>query len=171
MRANVIHTDLNACGGAEQLALSTIHAFIEMDMDVELTTAKMPDISKLKNAFGGERVDRLFNQIKKINLLRELPGINFEPTMRLSDTNDANYKARNYDIVVNTHGDVLPYFLPTFSRNTTITYCHFPVAIDSINSRDLAYLRYLAGLGLVDKDIVYGDAKTRNELWQKLRQH
>ena len=172
MRANVIHTDLNPCGGAEHVALGTIHALIEMDMDVELTTARMPDISRLKNAFGVERVDRLFNQIKKINMLGELPvASNFEPTLQLAGSQDANDNARNYDIVVNTHGDVLPYFLPSFSRNTTVTYCHFPVVIDPIHSRNLSYLGYMASLGLVDKDIVNGDANTRNELWQKIRQH
>jgi len=172
MRANVIHTDLNPCGGAEQLALGTIHALIEMDIDVDLTTAKMPDISRLKNAFGDERVGRLFNQIKKINLLGKLPiGINNDSNMHVTGSQDANDKECNYDIVINTHGDVLPYFLPSFSRRTTITYCHFPVAMEPISSRDSSYLRYLADLGLVDKEIVNGDAQTRSEFWHNLRQH
>lgn len=170
MRANVIHTDLNPCGGAEHLALGTIHALIEMDMEVELTTAKMPDISRLKNAFGIERVNRLFNQIKRINMLGKLP-VGFEPTNQSTGTNDADDNGRNYDVAINTHGDVLPYYLPSFSRNTTITYCHFPVAIDYFNCRDLSYLRYLAGQGLIDKDIVNADDKTRNGFWQKLRLH
>jgi len=66
---------------------------------------------------------------------------------------------------------VLPYFLPSFSRRTTITYCHFPVAMEPINPRDLSYLRYLADLGLVDKEIVNGDAQTRSEFWHNLRQY
>lgn len=172
MRANVIHTDLNPCGGAEQVALGTIHALIEMGIDVELTTANMPDISKLKNAFGDQRVGRLFSQIKKIDLLGRLPiGINNEPAIGVTGSQDANNNVGNQDIVINTHGDMLPYFLPSFSRHAAITYCHFPVAMAPINSRNLSYLKYLADLGLVDKKIVIGDAQSRNDFWHSLRQH
>lgn len=168
MRANVIHTDLNPCGGAEQLALGTIHALVEMDMEVELSTARMPDISRIKNAFGDDKVGGLFKKIKKINLLGKLPiGIN-APSMRVTGSQDANREC-TYDIVINTHGDVLPYFLPSCSRRS-ITYCHFPVAIEPISARSLSYLKYLANLGLVDNAIVNGDAQTRSEFWQNLRQ-
>ena len=161
----MIHTDLNPCGGAEQLAVGTIQALIELDIDVDLTTARSPDISRLKNAFGDERVGKIFNQIKKLNFLGKLP---IDPTIRTTRSQDAQ---RDYDIVINTHGDVLPYFLPSFSRSTAITYCHFPVAIEPINSRDQSYLKYLGELGLVDKGIVNGDAQTRNEFWHNLREH
>ena len=172
MRANVIHTDLNPCGGAEQLALGTIHALIEMDIDVELTTARMPDISRLKNAFGDERVGTLFSQISKISLLGKLPiGVNSEATINVCSSQDANNKECKNDIILNTHGDVLPYFLPSFSRRTTITYCHFPVAIVPITSRDLSYLRYLANQGLVDNEILNSDPQTLSEFWHKLQQH
>ncbi len=172
MRANVIHTDLNPCGGAEQVALGTIHALIEMGMDVDLTTANMPDIPRLKNAFGVERVGRIFTQIKKINLLGKLPiGIENEPAMHATGAQDVFNEVDNHDIVINTHGDMLPYFLSSFSPRTAITYCHFPVAIEPINSRNLSYLRYLTRLGLVDKKIVNGDARTRNHFWHSLRQH
>ena len=173
MRANVIHTDLNPCGGAEQLSLGTIHALIEMNVDVELTTAKVPDISRLKNAFGEERVGRLFNQIKRINLLGKLPiSINNEPTMNGTRSNDDhNGDLRDYDVVLNTHGDMLPYFLPTFSAQDTITYCHFPVAVDLINSRGVSYMRYLANLGLIDKEIVDFDPETSSRFWHNLREH
>jgi glycosyltransferase involved in cell wall biosynthesis len=172
MRAHVIHTDLNPCGGAEQVALGTIHALIEMGIDVELSTANMPDIPRLKNAFGDERVGRLFIQIKKINLLGKLPiDINNEPAMHAIGTQDVNDKVGNYDIVINTHGDMLPYFLSSFSPRTAVTYCHFPVAMGLINSCNLSYLKYMAHLGLVDKKIVNGDARSRNDFWRSLRQH
>ena len=172
MRAHVIHTDLNPCGGAEQVALGTIHALIEMGMDVELSTATMPDIPRLKNAFGDERVGILFTQIKKIDLLGKLPiGINNEPAIQATGAQDVYNEVDNHDIVINTHGDMLPYFLPSFSPRTAITYCHFPVAIEPINSRNLSYLRYLVRLGLVDKKIVNGDARSRNDFWRSLRQH
>jgi alpha-1,2-mannosyltransferase len=166
LRANVIHTDLNPCGGAEQLAIGTIQALLELGIDVDLTTAKPPDISRIKNAFGDDRVGRIFNQIKKVNFLGELP---IDPNLR--STSSQHAKDCNYGVVINTHGDVLPYFLPSFSRSTAITYCHFPVAIEPINSSDQSYLKYLGDLGLVAKEIVNGDAQTRNGFWHNLREH
>ncbi|HEX5519014.1 MAG TPA: hypothetical protein VFX18_01095 [Candidatus Nitrosocosmicus sp.] len=64
LKANFIYSDLNACGGAERLALVTMQAVLEMDigidmdrdMDVgiELTTLEKPDAKKIENAFGKE---------------------------------------------------------------------------------------------------------------------
>lgn len=171
MRANVIHTDLNPCGGAEQLSIGTIHALIEMDIDVELTTVRRPDISRLKNAFGDERIGRLFDRIKKFSLLGKLPiGFDSDVPFDVRRCQDANNKEFIHDIVINTHGDVLPYYLPSFSPRTAITYCHYPVAMDPIRSRDLSYLKYLADLALVDKKILNGDAQTQSEFWHNLQQ-
>jgi glycosyltransferase involved in cell wall biosynthesis len=171
MKANVIHTDLNPCGGAEQLSIGTIHALIEMDIEVELTTVRRPDISRLKNAFGDERMGRLFDRIKKFNLLGKLPiGFHSDAPIDARSGKDANNKEFIHDIVINTHGDVLPYYLPSFSPRTTIVYCHYPVAIDPIRSRDLSYLKYLSDLGLVGKEILNGDAQTQSEFWYNLQQ-
>src|SRR5574339_925735 len=102
MRANVIHTDLNPCGGAEQLSLGTIQALIEMDYEVELTLARPPDIARLKKAFGEKRVGKLFDQVKRINSLGRLPIGNGAGPAKASDG-----VRSEYDIQVNTHGDML----------------------------------------------------------------
>jgi glycosyltransferase involved in cell wall biosynthesis len=173
MRANVIHTDLNPCGGAEQLALGTIHALTEMNVEVELTTARPPDILRLKIAFGAERIDRLFDRIKRLNPLGKLPvGINQEQTVNTDQSEDAYGREHGeYDVIINTHGDFLPWFPSSHSRQDTITYCHFPVALDLINSRSTWYLRYLANLGLIEKEIVDIDNESRNIFWRDLRQY
>jgi len=168
MRANIIHTDLNPCGGAEQVALGTIQALVEMNFDVELTTAREPNISRLKCAFGAERVGRLFNKIKRINslgmLLIDANGGSTKPGQ------DDEWRTRDYDININTHADMLPYFLPSFSRRNTIAYCHFPVAIDLIDSHDVSYFAYLTNSKLIDEQIP-DDTENRGKMWRDLRQH
>lgn len=138
-----MHVDLNPCGGAEQVALATLQALIEMGIDVELALARNPHISRLKSAFGDKRIDAIFSQIKGIDLLDGLL-----------------LKAQNYDngiinddmITINTHGDMLPYYLPHFSKTNAITYCHYPLVAELVEQRDLSYANYLMDLGLVRFD-------------------
>jgi len=137
MKANVVHMDLNPCGGAEQVAIATIQALVDLDIDVDLTLAKRPDIPKLVKVFGQERIGQVFNRIGKINPLGSLM--------------DTDHSHQDYDITVNTHGDMLPYYHPSSSssRSNTITYCHYPVAAEFILQHDRAYLERLADLRLV----------------------
>ncbi|MGI0039124.1 MAG: hypothetical protein ACREAO_04840, partial [Nitrososphaera sp.] len=88
-RANVVHTDLDPCGGAEQLTVATLQALLEMGMKVDLTVAKAPDLKRLENAFG-KRVGRIFGQIGEIR-----------PLGRIFDEADPG----GYDVTINTHGD------------------------------------------------------------------
>ena len=136
--------DLNPCGGAEHVALSTMEALIEMGIDIELTTARIPDISRLKKVFGAYKINTIFNRVKRINLFDSLPVIVDNDCNKTKDT-----------ITINTHGDVLPYYLPNFSSSNAITYCHYPILVDAIRERDPFYLKYLAGLGLVKSDREY----------------
>ncbi|MFL6442069.1 MAG: hypothetical protein ACJ702_08940, partial [Nitrososphaeraceae archaeon] len=48
---------------------------------------------------------------------------------------------KRYDLTINTHGDMLPYF----SKSNSITYCHFPLAKYLIDSKDPEYSRFLKG--------------------------
>jgi glycosyltransferase involved in cell wall biosynthesis len=134
-RANVVHTDLDPCGGAEQLAVATLQALLEMGVKVDLTVAKAPDLKRLENAFG-KRVGRIFSQIGKI-----------KPLGRIFDEVDPY----DYDVTINTHGDILPYFRKSFSRRNSITYCHFPVASDYARDHDQGYLQNFAAMGLIDR--------------------
>lgn len=136
MKANVVHIDLNPCGGAEHVAIATIRALIGMGIDVELTTARVPDISKLRNAFGSEKINMIFNSIKKINLLDSLPSAG------------KSHADNGGTITINTHGDMLPYHLAYFSGKNSVTYCHYPLAIELIRRRDPFYAKYLTNLGL-----------------------
>ncbi|MGI0019209.1 MAG: glycosyltransferase family 4 protein [Nitrososphaera sp.] len=133
-RANVVHTDLDPCGGAEQLAVATLQALVEMGIQVDLTVAKAPDLKRLENAFG-KRVGRIFDRIREIKPLGRI----FE-----ADPGD-------YDLTINTHGDILPYFTESFSRRNAVTYCHYPVAADYVRDRDQAYLQSFAAMGLIDR--------------------
>jgi glycosyltransferase involved in cell wall biosynthesis len=167
MKVNVVHTDLNPCGGAEQVALVTIQALLEMDIDVELTTARIPDISRLKKAFGSERIDAFYHRIRRLNLFHRLP-------IESKDHNTASSEV----ITINTHGDMLPYYLSTFSSSNAITYCHYPLVVEFSREHDLAYLQYLRDLGLVKMDagrVGNNDmrSKTQNSvsyLWQELEE-
>jgi hypothetical protein len=53
---------------------------------------------------------------------------------------EANYRKR-YDITINTHGDALPYYNCHFSKNNSLTQCHFPTAKYHIDSQDEQYLK------------------------------
>jgi glycosyltransferase involved in cell wall biosynthesis len=51
-----------------------------------------------------------------------------------------NTIGKEYDIIINTHGDIVPYYNKSLSKNNAITYCHFPSAKSFIESEDKAYL-------------------------------
>lgn len=148
-KANVIHTDLDPCGGAEQVAIATLQALVEMGMQVDLTVVRPPDLKRLENAFG-RRVGKIFDKIGKIKPLGKI----FEA--------DAG---TGYDVTINTHGDLLPYYVPSFSRRNAITYCHYPVAAEYVRDHDPAYLKSLVRMGLIDKD------DDQSASWAKIAEH
>jgi glycosyltransferase involved in cell wall biosynthesis len=184
VKANIVHSDLNPCGGAEQVAIATIQALIEMeDIDIELTTARTPNLLRLRSAFGVETVDTIFKHIKRINPLRSLPvvGNNY------SDAERSGVDAHgSCDVItINTHGDMLPYYLPHFSRTNAITYCHYPIAIELAQAQDPDYLGYLLNLDLIkmggkaskDDDnenknnniLLFGKQRRNFSLWQGIQ--
>jgi glycosyltransferase involved in cell wall biosynthesis len=128
LKANLVYSDLNPCGGGERLTLATIQALVEMDINIELTTLQKPDITRLENAFG-KRIASVIENIKKINILDAWEE------QSISD----NISGKNYDLVINTHGDIAPYYHKSMSKDNAITYCHFPSAKSFIESEDKAY--------------------------------
>ncbi|HEX5519015.1 MAG TPA: hypothetical protein VFX18_01100 [Candidatus Nitrosocosmicus sp.] len=55
-----------------------------------------------------------------------------------------NVKDKDYDIVINTHGDIDPFYNDDLCKKNTITYCHYPTAKSLIEKEDKDYLeRYL----------------------------
>ena len=145
-RANVVHTDLNPCGGAEQLAIATLQALVEMGARVDLTVARKPDLRRLEDAFG-KRVGAIFDRICETKPLGRL----FEPD------------PASYDITINTHGDILPYYAPSLSRRNYVAYCHFPVAAEYVRDRDQFYLQNFVKMGLLDR--------ADNDAWEKVAEN
>ena len=128
MKANIIYSDLNPCGGGERLTLVTMQAILEMGIDIELTTLEKPNITKLENAYG-KGIASIIKSIKKINILRVLDEQSINNIMK-----------EGYDIIINTHGDIVPYYNKSFSKKNAITYCHYPSAKFFIQSQNKAYL-------------------------------
>jgi glycosyltransferase involved in cell wall biosynthesis len=148
LRANVIHADLNPCGGAEQLALATLQALTGMGMQVDLTVARQPDLARLGKAFGKERMRWIFGRIT-VRPLGRIP-VDFDWHTGMLVLGQAASGMQEYGIVINTHADILPYYLPSFSGRAYVTYCHYPVAADYARQRNADYLDSLVDLGLLD---------------------
>lgn len=132
MIANVIHTSLNARGGGERLAVATIEALSSTGIDVELGTYEKPDYELIRDAYG----EGIEGHVKKVRTLCMLS--------QLHDRMPVN----NCDIVVNTHGDMLPFFRKGFTRKNAITYCHYPIAGYLMDCGDPDYGNVLQNLSL-----------------------
>jgi glycosyltransferase involved in cell wall biosynthesis len=125
--ANIVHTSLNPRGGSERLAITAMQALSKMGSEINLTTFERPNISQLESAYG-EAATSVIRRIKTTNIL---------PPLKKTESN------KHYDLIINTHGDMLPYFLPDFSKSNAITYCHFPLAKYLIDSKDPEYAKFL----------------------------
>jgi glycosyltransferase involved in cell wall biosynthesis len=132
---------MNPCGGAERLTLATMHALSQKGVNFDLTTCIQPNMTKLENAYGS-KIASIIEKAEKINLLESLE----QPFI------DRITEKGNYDFTVNTHGDTLPYYHRSFSKNNAVTYCHFPSARYHIDSENLEYLRDIRVTGFRQVD-------------------
>lgn len=131
MLVNIVHINLNARGGSERLALATIAALKEIDdIDIELTTLQKPDLNKIQTTYGKRGLLAL-RSIKTLNIIRSIEAVRLK---------------KEYDLTINTHGDMLPFSQKGFSKNNAITYCHFPLAKYLIDVENEEYGRLLYGL-------------------------
>ena len=130
MEANIIYPDFNPCGGGERLALATIQAISEMGLDLDITTYTQPDLSKLENAYG-KSLTSVMRKVRKVNVVSSFDEHNIKRSIR----------RERYDININTHVDLLPYYQDYFSKKNAVAYCHFPMAKQYIESRNLQYLK------------------------------
>ncbi|MFL6368755.1 MAG: hypothetical protein ACJ72T_09460, partial [Nitrososphaeraceae archaeon] len=80
-------------------------------------------VSKLESAYG-EVATSAIKKIKTITIIDSIGKAEIN---------------KRYDLTINTHGDILPYF----SKSNSITYCHFPLAKYLIDSKDPEYSRFL----------------------------
>ena len=121
MRVNIVHINLNARGGSERLVLATIAALKEIDdIDIDLTTFQKPDVDKIERTYGKRGLLSL-RKIKNINIIRSVESVRLK---------------KEYELSINTHGDMLPFSQKGFSKNNAITYCHFPLAKYLIDGRN-----------------------------------
>ena len=150
MKANVIHGNFNPCGGAERLSLVTMQALLEKGIEYDLTTLKIPDITKLENSFGKKLVS-VIRRASKINIINVLEELRQQQQNGVKD----HY---NYDVTINTNGDAAPYYHPSFSKVNAITYCHFPSTKYHIEFENTEYLR--TDLGMEDATNILSEAES-----------
>ncbi|MDQ3961883.1 MAG: glycosyltransferase, partial [Thermoproteota archaeon] len=141
---------MSPCGGAERLTLVTMHALSQKGLSFDLTTCVEPDMRKLENAYGS-KIASIVKKAEKINILESLE----EPVI------DRIIQRGNYDITINTHGDTLPFYHDSLSKNNAITYCHFPSAKFHIDSENLEYLRDIRVAGFAQ---IYEMDHSKNNL-------
>jgi glycosyltransferase involved in cell wall biosynthesis len=126
--ANIVHISLNARGGAERLAISTIKALSSMGIDIELHTFEKPDLLSIRQTYG-ESIEKDVKKIRTLNIL-------------------GNACKGKYDVTINTHGDMLPFFQKDFGKNNAIVYCHFPMAGYLLDCHDNDYANMVHTLSL-----------------------
>ena len=113
MKALVVHTSLNACGGGERVALATIETLKMLEFSVTLGTVEPTDWSRVKRLLKPRYLPD-----REVSLLRFKVRA-FGIYMRLASVVVVTWERRGHSISINTHGDVLP--IPC-----DVTYMHFP---------------------------------------------
>src|SRR5919108_1506320 len=144
MIAKIVHANLNAGGGSERLTIATIEALNEMGFVVDVETCTPLEIENLENSFG--QLDISINQAKKLDLLSLL--------QLGKDIGEVD--TYHYDLIINTHGDVLPYLYQNSNNNCStcktnvsdnsnilhtkktvmVTYCHYPMLPYCVKTRE-----------------------------------
>jgi glycosyltransferase involved in cell wall biosynthesis len=127
--ANIVHISLNARGGGERLAVATIKAISSMGIDVELSTLEKPDMQLIHDAYGTS-IEADLKKIRTLNIFQK-------------------YRPRNCNVIVNTHGDMLPFYHHDFNKKNAITYCHYPIASHLIDCADPDYSAALQNMCLL----------------------
>ncbi len=114
-RILVLHHTLNPCGGGERVALHTVKALLEAGHEVVLGVCEKTDWSRVFKISGVE----LPKVPKEIYIVREVRA--FGIYQRLLTALHALKLRGDVDVVINTHGDALPFV------TADVTYVHYPV--------------------------------------------
>ena len=120
MRAVVIHHTLNAPGGESTIAIETIESLYELGYEVELVTVQKPNLEDLAKIYGKKI------HIGKIKSLIPFKMNYFSLYQRLLMV-IPRLGLKNSDIVINTHGSVIPSMIP--NSISCISYLHFPISV------------------------------------------
>lgn len=116
-KAVVIHHTLNSLGGETAVAIETMSSLYELGYEVELVTVQPPDLDRIAKSYG-----------KKLHIARIkslLPfKLNYFGVYQRLLTLFSSIDFKDTDVVINTHGDALPYRI---SGNVPyLLYLHFP---------------------------------------------
>jgi alpha-1,2-mannosyltransferase len=122
-KAVVIHHTLNTLGGETTVAIETIESLYELGYEVEFVTVQPPDLNSISRAYGKKiHIGRIKSLLPfKLNYF----GIYQKLLTMLSSSIDL----KNSDIVINTHGDALPYRIS--GATPYLLYLHFPTFLMS----------------------------------------
>jgi len=121
------------------LAIVTIGLLTEMGFRVDLASFNKPNLEQLKRDFGD-----IVNSVEINSVPLDLFSV-----LDLSGTGDkstlnAYSNDSEYDLIINTHGDLLPYYGQSNDKKKVITYCHFPVLPQLVyGNQDLGYMRFV----------------------------
>lgn len=113
MKVGILHNSLNSVGGGERVCLAIIEALKDQGFDVVLATVEPTDWS---------RVEGMVRKVTKPDIEMSLLPFKvrmFGIYMRLLTYRYARELRNMCDLVINSHGDVLPI-------KSDITYMHFP---------------------------------------------
>ena len=169
MRVKVVHDDINAGGGSERLAIVTIDLLAEMGFKVDLASFNKPNIEELTKDFGDIADSFDINPIpvdlfSMLGMTGSSSGSSSSQDMSGTKDRQSNTSTdktvlvntysndEEYDLIVNTHGDLLPYCNQTddsseINKKRIITYCHFPLVpqlLQQGNNNSQGYMRFLS---------------------------
>ena len=122
-KAVVIHHTLNTLGGETTVAIETIESLYELGYEVEFVTVQPPDLDSISRAYG-KRI-----HIGRIKSLLPFKLNYFGIYQRLLTMLSSSIDLKNSDVVINTHGDALPYRIS--GATPYLLYLHFPTFLMS----------------------------------------
>ncbi len=116
-KAVIIHHTLNSLGGETTVAIETIESLYELGYEVELVTVQPPDLDRIAKSIGkNTRIARTKSLLPfKLNYF----GV-YQRLLTLLSSIDL----KDSDVVINTHGDALPYRIS--GSVPYLLYLHFP---------------------------------------------
>ncbi|HEU4824676.1 MAG TPA: hypothetical protein VFS97_14725 [Nitrososphaeraceae archaeon] len=115
---SAIHHDFNPCGGGERVSFATMQ--VKWILILISQHTQSPNVSKSVNAYGKD----LVSVIKKARKVKIVPSFNE------SNNKESNNKAGKdqYDIHINIHPDLFPYYQEYFSKDNAICILHSKTA-------------------------------------------
>lgn len=131
---NFVFGNLNPCGGGERLTLVTMKAMLNTTgKPFDLTTLYRPSIPRLDQIFG-RKLSFVMRKLRKIYIISILDYL--EKANLVSD-----HYSKRYFVTINTHGDKIPYYNPSMSKDNSIVYCHYPTAKHFIQRKKVDYVQ------------------------------